>query len=141
MGSGVILTPWLTVPIAAVLMIVLASHIEVTSQVTEPRSRRRIRLANGWVMLVTVPLLAAGLSLLNPNVHQRAFALVWTVTIAFVFMTLMLAILDFVNTLRLAARARRRLRHTLTSLTREIEFITRETGRGADGSTDEAAAG
>jgi len=139
--NGVLLPAWLVMPVAAFAMIVVAAHIEVTSAVTEPRSRRRIRLANGWVMLITVPLLASGFSLLNPDSAPRAFALVWTVCVGFVFVSLCLAGMDILNTLRLAARARRRLRQTLSNLTREIEFIAREGRAGADGTTDEAAAG
>ena len=55
MENGVLLPTWLVMPVAALAMIVVAAHIEVTSAVTEPRSRRRIRLANGGKSAVHVP--------------------------------------------------------------------------------------
>lgn len=125
--SQVILSPWwISLPVAAIAMLVISAHIDVTSMVTKPPSRRRIRLANGWVMLCTVPLLAIGLSFVDPEIRPRAFALVWTAGILLVAVSLALAALDILNTVRIAHRSRAKLKVALQELIGEIERATAE---------------
>ncbi len=108
MLSGSVIPWWIVLPVAGVVMMFVAAHIGATQQRTKPPSRRRIRVANGWVMLVTIPLLAAGFGVLNPHTQSRAFALVWVAAVALLAMTIGLALLDAANTLRLARAARRK---------------------------------
>lgn len=113
MTPSAIISPFLTLPLASVLMVVIAIHIEHTLEHTSPRSRKRLRMANGWVMLLVVPLLATGSSLVNADTHPRLFALVWTTAILFLMLALLLACADVLNTLRLTIRSRTTLKHQL----------------------------
>ena len=106
-SGGTILSPWLVLPVAAVMMLVVAAHIGVTEQRTTPPSRRRIRIANGWVMLLAIPLLAIGFGVVATGNH-RVFAMVWMAAIALVSFSVMLAFADMVNTLRIVRAERRR---------------------------------
>jgi len=115
-NGPVILSPWFVLPVAAVMMLAVAAHITVTEKSAQPRSRRRIRIANGWVMLVGVPLIAAGFSIISPEVNRRAFVLVWLMVMGLVLISLGLAGLDILNTMRLTLRDRRRLREGLRDL-------------------------
>lgn len=105
-----LVSPWGAVPVAALVMILIAGHIVRVEERTTPSSRRRLRMANGWVMLVTAPLIAAGASVFDPWAQQRAFTLTWLMIIALLAVSIAIAFVDIANTLILARRAARRLR-------------------------------
>jgi len=107
-NSG-ILPAWFVVPAASIVMIVLAGSITATRRHVTPASRRRIRIANGWVMLLTTPLTAAGFSLIDSQTQPRLFVQVWVLVIGLLAIVIGLALLDMLNTARLARRTRRRL--------------------------------
>lgn len=119
MSPGPVLSPWLVLPLAGLAMLLLASHVTATEQI-EPLSRRRIRLANGWVMLVATPLIAAGFSLIAPLSQSRAFAMVWLAVIGLLSISVLLALADIVNTIRLGRRAHRELREAASRLKAEL---------------------
>lgn len=114
MTDGGIVSAWITLPIGAALMAIIAWHSAWIDASDEPVSRKRIRIMNGWVMLVGIPLLAAGFSLIDPDAKPRLFAMVWLGASALLLISVALAIADAVNTIRLAAAARRRLAERLT---------------------------
>lgn len=135
MLSGTVLSPWLVLPLGGLMLLIIAGHISATEERTTPPSRRRIRVANGWVMLMLVPLLSAGFGVVSPAAHPRAFALVWLATISLLFVVLTLALMDIANTIRLTIRARRRLQDTAHRLGAEAlrlqgEALEHESGRG-----------
>lgn len=107
--TGVLAPGWIVLPAAALLMFAVAGHTMAISQSRHPASRKRIRQANGGIMLVTIPLLATGLSLLDPVRHAREWALVWMASVALLGFVILLALLDVANTVRLARRAARKL--------------------------------
>lgn len=109
MSPSPILNPWLVAPLAAVAMLAVAAHLVVTERRPGPESRRRIRMANAWVWLIAIPLIAAGASLIAPRAQPRLFTLAWMAVVGLVFVSVCLAFADIANTLRLAARARRSL--------------------------------
>ena len=135
MIGGAILPAWGVLPIAALLMLIVAAHMEATRIATRPESRRRIRLANGWVMLVTIPLLASGFSLLDPEVERRAFVLVWLGVVWLLVLSLLLAVIDVANTIRIARRERRELTDRFRDLTRDIRRLRAERRDGVGGRT------
>ncbi len=104
-----VLPVWVVVPPAAALLLMLAAWVGVASRHVEPASRRRIRVASAWVLLATIPLCAAGFCMIDPNVRPREFVLAWSLVIGLLMVTIALAGLDIVNTLRLRGIARRRL--------------------------------
>lgn len=95
------------------LMVLAAVHARATRRSSEPGSRKRIRLANAVLMMVTLPLLATGFSLLDPHDHPREWTLVWLSAMALLAMNVFLAVLDALNTLRLLSRARREIRRAM----------------------------
>ncbi|MDX2116249.1 MAG: hypothetical protein SFZ24_11620 [Planctomycetota bacterium] len=96
------------------MMLLVALHAQVTRLSDEPASRKRIRLANAGLMMLTLPLLAAGFSLVDPRRHPGTWALVWMAALGLLAMNVGLAVLDTLNTLRLISAARRELRRELT---------------------------
>lgn len=107
--TGVLAPGWIVLPMAALLMFAVAGHTIAISHSRQPASRKRIRQANGGLILVTIPLLATGLSLLDPARHAREWALVWMASVALLGFVIILALLDVANTVRLARRAARKL--------------------------------
>lgn len=107
--------PWLVVPATLLLMAAVAWHGQSLRRSEHPASRKRIRLANASLMLLLLPLLATGLSLLSSERHPREWALVWIAVMGLVTLSVCLAIVDACNTLRLLRGARRELRKSLTA--------------------------
>jgi len=105
-----IVQAWAAIPAAGAIMLMIAGHMARIEVRAAPLSRRRIRLANGWVMLFVTPLLAAGLGLFDPRAQQRAFVLTWTMVAALLVVAIVLAGVDAGLTLRLARREMRRLK-------------------------------
>jgi hypothetical protein len=110
-----VISPFIALPLAFVLMVVVALHARATRRSAEPASRKRVRLANASLMMLTLPLIAVGFSLLNPRTHRQEWLLVWLAAIALLGMNVLLAVIDAANTLRLLRAARRRIRASLTT--------------------------
>lgn len=104
-----VVSPWIALPVAALALILIAWHSTGLDRRSMPRSRRRIRQANSWVMMLGVPLFAAGVSVVDANTSPRAFVLIWTVVAMLLIVCLLLAVLDALNTWRLAAHHRREI--------------------------------
>lgn len=139
MTLSAMVSPWFALPAAGVVMLILASHIEATRAATRPESRRRIRVANGWVMLLMVPMAASGFSVLDPETNRRGFVLVWLGVVWLLSLSLLLAMVDVSNTLRLTMRDRRKLKGELHDITRDIARLRSESGeprKGATGADD-----
>ncbi len=118
-ANGGVLPWWLVVPVTAIVMITVAAHVLAIQAVEMPASRRRIRTANGMLMLVTVPLLAYSVSVASPA-NPRGFVVVWVLVMALVAMIVFLAFLDMANTMRISSRERAELgRETAQALARE----------------------
>ena len=106
-------------------MLLVAGHAAATWRSDQPHSRRRIRLANACVMMLTLPLLLAGFSLIDHRAEPRMWTLVWLSAMALLTVNIALAMLDVANTLRLVRRARLRVRAALEGLSAEAEEIRR----------------
>jgi hypothetical protein len=98
---------WAVLPTAVVAMLVVAGHVMLLPGAAMPASRRRIRAANGLLMLVTLPLAAYAVGAADPDVDPRRFVLAWMLTAGLLVIILGLAMLDILNTLRLRSRERR----------------------------------
>lgn len=103
-----VLPPLVTIPLALMAMLLVSAHVTITQASSAPPSRKRIRIANGWVMLIALPLLAAGMSLVSADRQPRLFALTWLVVVLLLVLAVALALLDVLNTVRLARLERRR---------------------------------
>ena len=103
MGSSPAAPSWIVLPLALIVMIVIAGHIIALRETPKgkiPESRRRIRIATGWVMLITVPLTAYGFGIATTD-EPRVYTLVWTSVVGLLCGVLMLAMVDILNTLRI----------------------------------------
>jgi phosphatidylglycerophosphate synthase len=100
-------------PLAAALMILVGLHISACRERLAGGARRRIRIANGYVALIAIPLLAIGFSVIDPDTHATAWVLVWLCAMALVAMNIGLALLDIVNTARVTRHSRAELRRSL----------------------------
>ncbi|MEM8835879.1 MAG: hypothetical protein AAGD00_08665 [Planctomycetota bacterium] len=85
-----------------------------------PVLTRRLRLANGVIMLASLPLLVAGFSLLDPMVDTRAWISVWLLAMPMVLLSVSLASADAIHSLFRAFRARANMRRTLQRARAEL---------------------
>lgn len=104
-----VISPWIALPLAAVALVLIAWHSTGLDRREMPASRRRIRQANAWVMMLGVPLFAAGVSIVSEDRSPRAFVLVWVVTGMLLMLCVLLAVVDALNTWRLASHERRHI--------------------------------
>ncbi len=118
-SSGPLLTPWVVMPIAAVLLIVIGAHLNALASAPMPASRRRIRVVNGWLMLLTTPLTAYAFAMATPS-NARLFVLIWLAVVGLIGIVVMLALIDLLNTQRLYRNVRREMAREVTELKQEI---------------------
>ncbi len=135
-GSGPVAPAWLIVPLAILAMLVIAAHVLMLPKVEMPDSRRRIRTANGMLMLFTTPIFAYALSIADPSQDQRAFVLSWMMVAGLLVIILLVAMFDIANTYRLH---RVQLRALRDELRREREERGRSQGGLGAGSPGESA--
>lgn len=107
-AGGPIVDGWVTIPVCALAMLATAAHVWAVQRVEMPASRRRIRTVTGLVLLVMWPLLAIAMSGVDAS-DRRRFVLVWMVVIGLLVMAIALAVLDMLNSARLAVRAKQEL--------------------------------
>ncbi|MBC7773486.1 MAG: hypothetical protein H7210_13395 [Pyrinomonadaceae bacterium] len=122
LASNPILPPWVVLPMAVVTMLVISWHVLAIQRATMPASRKRIRTANGLLMLLVTALLAYALSIMNAAVPRgaavddvRLFVLVWALIMGLLPMVIGLAMLDALNNIRLHRVTRRKLKQQLGS--------------------------
>jgi hypothetical protein len=125
---------WIGLPLGVVMMLVVAAHVTVIGETTNPASRRRIRQANGGLMLVLIPLLTAGFSLIDPQRDPRLWVLVWLAALPMLCFVVLFAGLDVLNTWRLLRRRRLKLQAELATL----EALGRRALREREGQAGEA---
>ncbi|MBL8991664.1 MAG: hypothetical protein JNJ48_08820 [Phycisphaerae bacterium] len=132
--NGPIASPWVAVPVVSVAMLLVAAHVLAIQRVPMPSSRRRIRTANGLLMLVALPLLAYAVSVVPPA-DKRPFVLAWMSVMILVSMVLGLALVDIANNIRLFARARAELdRMAARGLAGKVRAASGTPGAGSEGS-------
>lgn len=141
--SGPLIPMWIGLPLGVVMMLVVAAHAMVLGEMRGPASRRRIRQANAGLMLVLIPLLTAGFSLIDPGRDPRLWVLVWLAAMPLLCFVVLFAGLDVANTWRLLRKRRRTLRAELARLESEGAMRARErsarltlTGGGLAGDAD-----
>lgn len=118
-SSGPLLTPWIVMPVAGVLLIAIGAHLNALASAPMPASRRRIRVVNGWLMLLTTPLAAYAFAMATPS-NTRLFVLIWLAVVGLIGIIVMLAVMDLLNTQRLYRSVQRELKQEIKGLQREV---------------------
>lgn len=106
--AAAMLPPWIVVPPALLLVIAVGAHMIAMRGAEMPASRRRLRAANGLLMLLTTPLTAYAFCRVSPA-DPRFFVLVWTAVVGLVGLVVALAVADILNNLWIAHRTSRDL--------------------------------
>jgi len=115
--SGPLVSAWVAMPAGALVIVLLAAHMRALSVAAMPESRRRIRTANGWVMLLATPVTAYAFGMATPA-DPRVFILSWLAVAGLLAIVLLLAGIDIVNTGRLNVGERRQMRDRLRGVAR-----------------------
>jgi hypothetical protein len=111
-AAGSLAPGWLVLPLAALALLATAAHIIALREAPKgalPESRRRIRIATGWVIMAAIPLTAYAFGIATPS-SVGTYMTVWMAVTALIGAILMLAMLDALNTMRLHRADARRLR-------------------------------
>lgn len=106
LAVGVMVTPWVTIPLAAVGMVLLAGYTLAIQRDDVPAARKKVRTALGVLNMFIIAAFAYGVSVANPA-DRKAFAVVWLLVVGLVSCSVLLALLDAAITVRIAVRERR----------------------------------
>jgi len=133
MTHGPFVSPWVGVTVGVITMIFVAAHAMSLRTSDMPASRRRIRQANAGLIVVLVPLLVAGTSLVNPSKHPVIWMQVWIAAMLLLTAVIGFAAMDMLNTIRLS-------RHRKAALAKERAELERAADASrAKGSGDGAS--
>ncbi len=121
---------WIILPLGMLAALVISVHLAALPRAEMPPSRRRIRMANGVMLLALTVLLTYALGFVGmlPDGggsigHIRAFVLVWMAIIGLLPIVLGLAAMDMFNTWRLQRDALRLVRaQRRGEMLREVEI-------------------
>jgi hypothetical protein len=133
MITGTLIPAWIGVTVGVVMMLIVAGHALSLRGAGIPASRRRIRQANAGLIVVLIPLLTAGTSLISPTRQPLVWMQVWVAAILLLTAVIGFALLDMVNTARLNRGRKERLAAERAALEREAtEALARVGKKGSD---------
>lgn len=128
--SGEAIAPrWAVVLVASLALLVIVVHVIFLMHADTHPSRRRIRIANGLLMMVGVVSLAYAVGGVTPD-QPREFTFAWTLVLSMMSMIVGVACLDALNSVRLHAAQRRAVRRELDKARLEVVARTGRSGRG-----------
>lgn len=131
-----LVTPWLVIPLAVLAMLFLAGHIiNLRADGEMPDSRRRIRLANAWLMLLLAPIAAMAFSIVTPG-QAREFVLLMSIVVGMLGFIVILACADAVNNLRIHRSAVRELREEIAKVRLDAQIEEAKRTREANNAVD-----
>lgn len=120
LGASTILPAWIVLPAATVTMLVVATHVLATHAGGLPARRRRLRVANGVLMMFVTALLAYALGVAGvveePTARPdqtRRFVLVWLSIVGLVSVVVALACVDAMATVVHGWSVRKMLREEM----------------------------
>ena len=120
--GGPILPITLVAPLALLTFIAVAGHVWLLRDAEMPESRRRIRSANGMLMLMTIPVATYAMGVAT-TAFPRAFVLSWLTVVGLLGLVVLMACLDILNNLRLRHAERRRLAVDIAVLRQELATV------------------
>lgn len=120
LGATTILPGWVVLPAASITMLVVAVHVLMTHGGDLPPRRRRLRVANGLLMMLLVGLLAYALGVAavveEPRTRPdaaREFVIVWLSIVGLVAIVVALAGADAIATVAHGWGVRKQLRREM----------------------------
>ncbi len=120
MLADTVLPPIVVLPLAFVTMLVVAAHVMSVQMSDMPLMRKRLRIANGLMMMFVAAALAYALGVANVVTDARAnpggargFVIVWMVIVALLSIVVVLAVVDALSTLGMGYRQHRTLRREM----------------------------
>lgn len=133
MDTGPIAPTWFVLPLALVALVLQAGYLMAIREAKPeqmPPSRKRIRVATGWLSMFAIPLAAYGFGIASPS-DPGTFTIVWMLVIGLIAAIVMLAVLDSVNTVRLHRRDGHKLHKELREhLKRDLDAMREQRDRG-----------
>jgi drug/metabolite transporter (DMT)-like permease len=133
MDTGPIAPSWFVLPLALVALVLQAGYLIAIKELGPdrmPPSRKRIRVATGWLIMFAIPLSAYGFGIAHPG-DAGTFAIVWMAVIGMVTGIVILAVLDAVNTMRLHRKDGRAIRRELREgLRKDLDQLREQRDRG-----------
>jgi cobalamin biosynthesis protein CobD/CbiB len=102
------------------LMVLVAGHVLALSKSDQPSCRKRIRMANGIVAMLTFGLMCAGLCVFTPEHTPREWALSWMAVMMLIALHVALAMADTINTARLRRQASAQIKDASRRLQEEL---------------------
>lgn len=133
MDTGPIAPSWFVLPLAMIALVLQAGYLIAIRELGPermPPSRRRIRVATGWLSMFAIPLSAYGFGIARPN-EAGTFTIVWMVVIGLIAAIVFLAVLDAINTIRLHRKEGQKIHKELReNLQRDIRHIREQQDRG-----------
>lgn len=103
---------WLVLPLAGLLLLLLAAYIQSLQSGDVPPKRRRIRTANTLMMMLATPLIAYAFGIVAPA-NARMFLLAWLAITGLLAIIIVLAGVDAMYSVRLHREQRRAVRQAL----------------------------
>jgi hypothetical protein len=113
LAAGPIAPAWAILPVGILALIVVGLHVSRMLRSDMPPSRRRIRIANGVLMMFTIPLFAFALSLVDPASQQKLFAMTWMLNFCLMTLIFGVACFDILNNIRIYRVERAQLRREI----------------------------
>lgn len=117
LAASTILPGWVVLPVASITMLVVAAHVLATHAGDLPSRRRRLRTANGVLMMFVTALLAYALGVAGVVTEPKAepeearrFMLVWLSIVGLLGVVVTLAGADAIATVIHGLGVRRSLR-------------------------------
>jgi hypothetical protein len=106
LAAGPLVTPWIAIPLAAVAMVLYAGHTLAMQRADIPQARRKVRSALNVLSMFVVAGVAYGSSVAD-TANRKAFVLCWLLVVGLVGVSLVLALVDVIITVKLTVRERR----------------------------------
>lgn len=129
MPSGPLVPAWIALPLAGVVVLILGAHMHAMARSEMPASRRRIRTATGWVMLITTPLTGYAFGVTSPS-DPRGFLLVWLTVAGLLAIIIFLACIDILNSRRLERSEAKELARQMKEIQDRVRDQARAAGAG-----------
>ncbi len=114
------LSPLIGIPLAAMMLILLAGHILALQDCDQPALRKRIRSANGVLFMLMTCLGYAGMCWFTTEESPREWALTWMAIMMIVSVSVLLAMTDALYTAVLRRKAISQVRKVTKTLREEL---------------------